>query len=431
MDPYAVLGVPRDAPARTIKRAFYRLALQHHPDKLPQSTDAAARAAAEEHFKTLAAAWEILRDPDARAAFDSGLQGHCSSGGMRRSAREVFAEFFGGSGGGAEEATGTAAGTPPVVVVVEQCSPEDVFNLPLFEGYLVIDPRQGECRRSVRTALPAAPSFAASDAGGPAGGWLAWATAMADCFSHERKGTVVVLGGEPGAEALAASLGAYLQEAEDAGAPTAPPAPAPAPAPPAASWTAADTAREVLGSLRRYCRRILVCRGGTDAVLAAFPVLGSDWEGLDYPTAAHIAPGVLLGSRAVPWDLRHLMTGQGVTHAVVAASAAADVAAAVPDIRLIVVDADDGDDTNMAPVWLHACAQIEAVVATGGRVMVSLFGRSRSASIVLAWLARAHGISAAMAAQLLRRKCPMVDWSLVFPEQLVAWLGETAPQIAM
>ena len=51
MDPYKVLGVPQDAPARTIKRAFYRLALQHHPDKLPPSADAASRAAAEEHFQ--------------------------------------------------------------------------------------------------------------------------------------------------------------------------------------------------------------------------------------------------------------------------------------------------------------------------------------------------------------------------------------------
>jgi len=65
-DPYEVLGVARDAADDAIKKAYRRLALQHHPDKNPGD------AAAEAKFKEAAAAYEILSDAEKRAAFDRG-----------------------------------------------------------------------------------------------------------------------------------------------------------------------------------------------------------------------------------------------------------------------------------------------------------------------------------------------------------------------
>jgi molecular chaperone DnaJ len=57
LDPYRVLGVPRDADATTIRNAFRKLAFRHHPDRNPDSREA------EERFKAIAAAYEILTHP--------------------------------------------------------------------------------------------------------------------------------------------------------------------------------------------------------------------------------------------------------------------------------------------------------------------------------------------------------------------------------
>src|SRR5262249_51277577 len=63
-DPYDVLGVDRSATQEEIKSAFRRLAAQHHPDKNPGDQGAHQR------FKELNAAYQILSDPQKRAAFD-------------------------------------------------------------------------------------------------------------------------------------------------------------------------------------------------------------------------------------------------------------------------------------------------------------------------------------------------------------------------
>jgi curved DNA-binding protein len=63
-DYYAALGVPRDADAETIKKAYRKLARQHHPDV---SQDAGAEA----RFKEVAEAYATLKDPEKRAAYDA------------------------------------------------------------------------------------------------------------------------------------------------------------------------------------------------------------------------------------------------------------------------------------------------------------------------------------------------------------------------
>jgi molecular chaperone DnaJ len=63
-DYYELLGVGRTASADDIKKAFRKLAMQHHPDRNPGSKEA------ERKFKDVNHAYDILKDPDKRAAYD-------------------------------------------------------------------------------------------------------------------------------------------------------------------------------------------------------------------------------------------------------------------------------------------------------------------------------------------------------------------------
>lgn len=63
-DPYKILGVSKTASADEIKQAYRRLAKQHHPDRNPGDR------AAEQRFKEVQAAYEVLGDPDRRAQYD-------------------------------------------------------------------------------------------------------------------------------------------------------------------------------------------------------------------------------------------------------------------------------------------------------------------------------------------------------------------------
>lgn len=101
-DYYEILGVLRTADGDTIKKAYRKLALQYHPDRNQGSPEA------EEKFKEATEAYEILRDPDKRAAYDRyGHAGVRGSGGGQgfggfnfADALEIFMRDFGGFGVG-------------------------------------------------------------------------------------------------------------------------------------------------------------------------------------------------------------------------------------------------------------------------------------------------------------------------------------------
>jgi DnaJ-class molecular chaperone len=66
-DPYKVLGVARDASDEEVRRVYRKLAKELHPDLNP-----ANRASAEERFKKVSAAYEIIGDPEKRGKYDRG-----------------------------------------------------------------------------------------------------------------------------------------------------------------------------------------------------------------------------------------------------------------------------------------------------------------------------------------------------------------------
>ncbi|MBP8062373.1 MAG: J domain-containing protein [Brevundimonas sp.] len=92
-DPYKELGVSRGASADEIKKAFRKLAKELHPDKNPGNT------VADERFKRITAAFDLLGDKDKRAKFDRGE--------IDADGREQF-RGFGGAGG----ARGGPGGNP-------------------------------------------------------------------------------------------------------------------------------------------------------------------------------------------------------------------------------------------------------------------------------------------------------------------------------
>ena len=79
MDPYAVLGVARDASVSEIRQAYVALARSTHPDVRGDDPDAA------EQMRRINLAWEMLSDADSRAAIDRRLQQAPPSSGPRRS----------------------------------------------------------------------------------------------------------------------------------------------------------------------------------------------------------------------------------------------------------------------------------------------------------------------------------------------------------
>ncbi len=89
-DPYATLGVARDATQAAISRAYRTLAKQHHPDLNPGNT------AAEERFKVIAAANEVLSDPDTRGRFD---RGEIDAAGQERAQPPPYREYAAGEPG--------------------------------------------------------------------------------------------------------------------------------------------------------------------------------------------------------------------------------------------------------------------------------------------------------------------------------------------
>src|SRR6188472_719841 len=114
-DYYAVLGVPKNATHDEIKKAYRKLAQQHHPDAN------AGNAEAEERFKEISAAYDVLGDEEKRKSYDQvremgasgygagGFPGGGFPGGAGGNVRyeqvdlgdleDLFGGMFGGGGG--------------------------------------------------------------------------------------------------------------------------------------------------------------------------------------------------------------------------------------------------------------------------------------------------------------------------------------------
>lgn len=113
-DYYDLLGVAKDVDEGVLKKAFRKQAMQYHPDRNPGDEEA------EKKFKEIGEAYDVLKDPEKRAAYDryghaafengmGGGGGHPGAGAAGFDFSDVFEEFFGGMGGGRRRRGGNSA----------------------------------------------------------------------------------------------------------------------------------------------------------------------------------------------------------------------------------------------------------------------------------------------------------------------------------
>ncbi|MCW3835937.1 molecular chaperone DnaJ [Sphingomonas canadensis] len=115
VDYYELLGCARTADDATLKAAYRKLAMQFHPDKNGGCKDSEAK------FKAVSEAYEVLKDPQKRAAYDrfghaafkngggagpGGFGGGGDFGAFSDIFESVFGEFMGGRGGGRQQRRG-------------------------------------------------------------------------------------------------------------------------------------------------------------------------------------------------------------------------------------------------------------------------------------------------------------------------------------
>nr|WP_321509095.1 J domain-containing protein [uncultured Celeribacter sp.] len=99
-DPYEVLGLTKAATADDIKKAYRKLVRTSHPDLHPDDAGAEAR------FKSISAAYEILKDPETRARYDAG---EIDGLGAERPQRQYYRDFAGAPNNAYQQGRGFGA----------------------------------------------------------------------------------------------------------------------------------------------------------------------------------------------------------------------------------------------------------------------------------------------------------------------------------
>lgn len=310
-----------------------------------------------------------------------------------------------------------------VEVVVKSVLPDAVFNLPLYEHFLVIDTRSREEYESGNIAtsvsFPSPHSSICSEQEKEAR-LVSFAREYAIEFCRpENPNPVVIYGGKENKESVSHAnwLGSKLQllqqqrkalvlqsETNLVNEPTA--------------YNPVELFYQTVAD---RVKEIWILDGGYEGFRSLYPYLCGNVKFEDmYPTPHQITRQLFLGSRVFPLT-RNVLKQMNITHVILSEYQDIDWFE-LNEIESLRCEIRDSNQENMLPCWEACCNFIDSAILSGGCVLVILHGRSRSASIVLAYLIKKLGLEFEAAWKQLRINCwHLIDRSLVYETQLREW----------
>ena len=286
----------------------------------------------------------------------------------------------------------TAIEAPRGGPTIRQCTFDEVFNLPLYECYLVLDTRSDTTGKTIATAhrLPETDDYEKSITN--------FMINMEEQLTWPEQWKSVVIFDDGTLSDYTMKVAESVKQSLIAGANT----------------TGHDRA-----NLFATVHEIWLLAGGYDAFESSFPQLcGVDAEDLT-PSPCLVMPGLFMASRAMDLDLPTLRHW-GITHLI------CDNETIIPPIdgfmNLQISFADDNNE-DFSPSFTPAHLFIsEALSTPGNKVLVKFWGRTRSATLLAAHIMKTLGVSGPAAIEYIQKKCyRTIDKKLVSFDQLEEW----------
>ena len=307
-------------------------------------------------------------------------------------------------------------------VTVKTVSSDAVFNLPLYEHYLVIDTRSLEDYEAGHVATAVSFPFPQSTCSEEEKEERLFQFAKEYAIEYSRPenpNPVVIYGGKESDESLSHArwLGEKLQQLQRQRKAIAIP-----------DTGQVDQDPGGYDPLETFCQtvadrvnEIWILEGGYEGFNSEYPFLCGcvKFEEM-FPVPHQITRQLYLGSRVIPLT-RNVLKQINITHIIVSEYQNLDWFE-LNEFLTLRCEVKDSNQENMLPCWEACCDFIDSAMTSGGKVLVNLHGRSRSASIILAYLIKKLGLEFEVSWEHLCKNCwHLIDRSLVYEAQLREW----------
>lgn len=171
-------------------------------------------------------------------------------------------------------------------------------------------------------------------------------------------------------------------------------------------------------------REVWLLEGGYDAFSKQYDYLCGHLTFTEMsPLPHHVTENIYLGSRAVPLEIVYL-NSLHITHLILSQQQSIEWDQ-LTGISVLKCDVKDTDYQNMTDCWNAAISFIDNALKEnpGAHILVNLVGRSRSASVVIAYLVKMCHVSLEQAWEHVHDVCKKVDKRLVYYDQLQLWIN--------
>lgn len=300
--------------------------------------------------------------------------------------------------------------------------PVKVFNLPLYEHHLVIDTRTEEeyLRGHIVSAIHYpywSPSLSNEEQDASLLKFIH--KVINECLRPENPNPVVIYGAGEDSFVQAKWLAKRLETLKKDRLSVA-------------TMTPTDSKQsEKFDPVEYFCltiadhtKEVWLLEGGYDAFCKQYDYLCGNLTFSEMsPLPHHVTDHIYLGSRAVPLEAAYL-NNLHITHVILSQHHSIDWKQ-LTGISMLKCDVKDSDYQDMTDCWNAAISFIDNASKenTAARILVNLVGRSRSASVVLAYLTKMCHVSLEQAWEHVHGVSRKVDQRLVYYEQLQAWLN--------